>query len=86
MPIKRLERPEDVANAIVYLASKESIFITRIILVFDGGMLAQWNLKNKEIIMAYNVALVCAMLKYILNIYLLICSNSKPIYLALNIN
>jgi NAD(P)-dependent dehydrogenase (short-subunit alcohol dehydrogenase family) len=38
-PIGRIGRPEEVANAIVYLASPFSSFITGAALIVDGGML-----------------------------------------------
>jgi len=38
-PIGRIGRPEEVANAIVYLASPLASFITGAALVVDGGML-----------------------------------------------
>lgn len=40
-PLQRLGQPEDVANAVLYLASDESSFITGIELVVDGGYSAQ---------------------------------------------
>jgi 3-oxoacyl-[acyl-carrier protein] reductase len=39
-PIGRLGRPEDVANAAVFLASDEASFITGSVLVVDGGLTA----------------------------------------------
>ena len=36
-PLKRLGRPEDIANAVVYLASEEASWITGILLRVDGG-------------------------------------------------
>lgn len=38
-PIGRVGRPEEVANAIVYLASPLASFITGVALIVDGGML-----------------------------------------------
>ena len=40
-PLQRLGQPEDVANAVLYLASDESSFVTGIELVVDGGYSAQ---------------------------------------------
>jgi NAD(P)-dependent dehydrogenase (short-subunit alcohol dehydrogenase family) len=36
-PLGRLGRPEDVAAAVVFLASEESSFVTGTTLVVDGG-------------------------------------------------
>lgn len=40
IPMRRMARPEDVANAIMFLASEEASFITGHLLVVDGGMSA----------------------------------------------
>lgn len=40
IPMKRLGEPEDVAYAVLFLASDESKYITGIELVIDGGILA----------------------------------------------
>ena len=40
-PVGRLGEPEEVANAILFLASEEATFITGAILPVDGGYLAQ---------------------------------------------
>lgn len=37
----RLGEPQDLANAILFLASDEASFITGVILPVDGGYLAQ---------------------------------------------
>jgi NAD(P)-dependent dehydrogenase (short-subunit alcohol dehydrogenase family) len=41
IPLKRIGEPDDVAYAVLYLASDESKFITGTEFVIDGGMLAQ---------------------------------------------
>jgi NAD(P)-dependent dehydrogenase (short-subunit alcohol dehydrogenase family) len=38
-PLGRVGEPEDIANAILYLASEESSFVTGINLLLDGGAL-----------------------------------------------
>ena len=38
MPLRRRGKPEDVANAVLFLASDESSFITGQVLCVDGGM------------------------------------------------
>ena len=40
-PVRRYGRPDDIANAALFLASDESTFITGHALVVDGGMTAQ---------------------------------------------
>ncbi len=37
VPLRRLTQPEDVANAMVYLASDDAGFITGVSLDIDGG-------------------------------------------------
>lgn len=41
MPLKRLGQPQELANAVLFLASDESAFMTGAELVIDGGMTAQ---------------------------------------------
>ena len=41
IPLGRLGRPEEVAHAVLFLASDEASFITGTELIIDGGMLAQ---------------------------------------------
>jgi NAD(P)-dependent dehydrogenase (short-subunit alcohol dehydrogenase family) len=40
IPLGRLGEPADVANAVIYLASDESIFVTGAELKLDGGISA----------------------------------------------
>ncbi|MBU2639241.1 MAG: SDR family oxidoreductase [Nanoarchaeota archaeon] len=37
LPIKRIGNPEDIANGVVYLVSKEASYVTGTTLVIDGG-------------------------------------------------
>jgi NAD(P)-dependent dehydrogenase (short-subunit alcohol dehydrogenase family) len=39
-PLQRIGRPEEIARAVLYLASDESSFVTGTTLVVDGGGLA----------------------------------------------
>ena len=41
VPLRRIGKPDDVANMIVYLASNESTFVTGTEMVIDGGVIAQ---------------------------------------------
>jgi len=41
VPAKRLATPQEIANAVVFLASDEASFITGSSLAVDGGKLAQ---------------------------------------------
>ncbi len=41
IPMRRIGEPDDVAYAVLYLASDESKFVTGIELKIDGGMSAQ---------------------------------------------
>ena len=38
IPVRRLGKPEDVANAVVFLASEEASYITGQVLRVDGGL------------------------------------------------
>ena len=38
IPLKRLGMPEDVANAVAFLASEEASYITGQVINVDGGM------------------------------------------------
>ncbi len=38
IPLKRLGKPEDIANAVAFLASEEASYITGHVLVVDGGL------------------------------------------------
>jgi len=40
IPLKRLAKPEDIANAVFFLASSESDYITEQVIIVDGGTLA----------------------------------------------
>jgi NAD(P)-dependent dehydrogenase (short-subunit alcohol dehydrogenase family) len=63
-PIRRVGRPVDIANAVVFLVSDEASFITGHALAVDGGMTIQlqedvtvhtahWARANPDIRMAY---------------------------------
>ena len=41
VPLRRIGKPDDVANMIVYLTSDESTFVTGSEMVIDGGVIAQ---------------------------------------------
>ena len=41
VPAKRLGTPEDIASAVLFLASEEASFITGTSLVVDGGLIAR---------------------------------------------
>ncbi len=48
IPMKKMGRAEDVANAALFLASDESAYITGIELTIDGGILAGASASLKE--------------------------------------
>jgi NAD(P)-dependent dehydrogenase (short-subunit alcohol dehydrogenase family) len=41
IPLRRFATPEDIANAVRFLSSKEASYITGTWLAVDGGLLAQ---------------------------------------------
>ena len=43
IPLRRLGRPEDVANAALFLASDEAAYVTGTTLFVDGGLLWSYN-------------------------------------------
>jgi glucose 1-dehydrogenase len=45
IPLKRLGKPEDVAGAVVYLASDDASYVTGTTLFVDGGLL--WNYEEQ---------------------------------------
>ncbi len=49
IPMRRLGTPEDMANAICFLASDESAFITGVVLPVDGGKTPQLHVPDWEL-------------------------------------
>jgi NAD(P)-dependent dehydrogenase (short-subunit alcohol dehydrogenase family) len=41
IPMKRLARPEDMAEAVMWLCSKAAAFVTGHVMPVDGGMTSQ---------------------------------------------
>jgi NAD(P)-dependent dehydrogenase (short-subunit alcohol dehydrogenase family) len=46
VPLGRLGQPEDIANAVCFLASDESAFMTGTTLLIDGGITSSTNLPD----------------------------------------
>ena len=46
VPLGRIGEPEDIANAVAYLASDESAFVTGTTLLIDGGITTSTNLPD----------------------------------------
>jgi NAD(P)-dependent dehydrogenase (short-subunit alcohol dehydrogenase family) len=42
VPVKRIGRPEEIAQTIVFLASDKALFITGASIAVDGGKLARY--------------------------------------------
>ena len=42
VPVRRLGRPEDVANAALFLASDEASYVTGVVIPVDGGLASRY--------------------------------------------
>ncbi len=42
VPVRRLGRPEDIANAALFLASDEASYVTGVVIPVDGGIASRY--------------------------------------------